>query len=318
MLYDNLTQEQKQRVAELEKHKKQTAITVEINRNNNEIIDQYTVIETIKVKYLSARNKYEYIYYNIAICNKCGFIKKLSTSYSTNRNFYNKCMNCNIIENQKSLVGYENDKYKVIDYSHKIKKHLYYKCICKNCNQEIIVRKDNIFSTIKSDSCPLCRKNDGNNKIKHSGNHHKPSIKSVFNRYLYIYKRNAKSRGYNWELTDDEFELLIKQPCHYCGAEPKIFPSLEKYNKTNSPYLVNGVDRKDNTLGYTKDNCVTCCPRCNQMKMSESYNDFLEHIHKISHKHKRATTISKESTSQTTGDGSGGHPEMDDDIVCTV
>jgi len=68
-----------------------------------------------------------------------------------------------------------------------------------------------------------------------------------------------------WELTDNEALSLIKQPCHYCG------------NQEN-----NGIDRKDNTLGYTIDNSLPCCGRCNISKNDMSYDDFIKHIHQCS------------------------------------
>ncbi len=53
------------------------------------------------------------------------------------------------------------------------------------------------------------------------------------------------------------------------------------------------------------------------MKLDYSAQDFLDHISKIYHfnKVKGSTTISKESTSQANGDGNGGSPERESDIV---
>jgi hypothetical protein len=42
-------------------------------------------------------------------------------------------------------------------------------------------------------------------------------------------------------------------PCYYCKSQ-----------KENE---VNGIDRVDNSKGYTKDNCVSCCQFCNRMKL---------------------------------------------------
>lgn len=320
MLYDELNKEQKKKVQELEQNNSstQSAVTVDINRTNNEIIGQYTVIETIKVKYTNNAGKIKYIYYNIALCNNCGHIKKLSTSYSINRNFYMTCINCEAIKHQQSIIGYENENYKVLEFSHKEGKKLYYKCLCKNCNQSLIVRKDSIYHKSKNKGCILCRKHNGNTSITHAGNYKIPTLQSCYNIYKYRYKKNASNRHIEWNLSDNDFNKLVNEPCHYCGALPNEIKSMQRYNKTNTPFKVNGIDRKDSKLGYTVENCVPCCPICNQMKMDLDYTDFLTHIELIM-QHKRATTISKESTSQAFGDGSGGHPvNQDDDIVCTV
>lgn len=52
--------------------------------------------------------------------------------------------------------------------------------------------------------------------------------------------------------------------CEYCGTKEKL-----------------GVDRIDNTKGYIKGNCVTCCKWCNMMKKNLSVEDFIKHITKI-------------------------------------
>lgn len=68
--------------------------------------------------------------------------------------------------------------------------------------------------------------------------------------------------------------------------------SLIRYNKTNSPILVNGIDRIDSSKGYNKENCVPCCFLCNKMKSNLYYKDFLHHIGKI-YKYSSSTTIEK-------------------------
>lgn len=65
-------------------------------------------------------------------------------------------------------------------------------------------------------------------------------------------------------ITLEEFEVLISQPCAYCGDEGKV-----------------GVDRIDNKKGYTLENSASCCTCCNFMKKAMSIKDFLSHIKKI-------------------------------------
>jgi hypothetical protein len=42
-----------------------------------------------------------------------------------------------------------------------------------------------------------------------------------------------------------------------------------------------GIDRTNNKLGYTKENCVSCCEKCNIMKKKYSSTEFLEGIKRI-------------------------------------
>ena len=87
---------------------------------------------------------------------------------------------------------------------------------------------------------------------------------SVKGRYL-IYYRNAKKRELNFLLSLFDFISLITKPCAYCG-------------ETN---LYNGVDRVDNTKGYTLDNCVPCCTVCNRMKRCMTVAEFKKHCKKV-------------------------------------
>lgn len=62
-------------------------------------------------------------------------------------------------------------------------------------------------------------------------------------------------------LSYEEFLTFTRIPeCHYCGAVIPWHPKMA--GKNNAYYL----DRKDNDKGYTTDNCVVCCSRCNWAK----------------------------------------------------
>lgn len=102
------------------------------------------------------------------------------------------------------------------------------------------------------------------------------SQKAVFNKIYSSYKNNAKYKGRIFEIDREIFEMIILQKCYYCGCEPEI-SNYDKYKNIKT----NGIDRKDNNLGYTINNCVTCCKRCNYLKKDMSHDDFLDLINKI-------------------------------------
>lgn len=52
-------------------------------------------------------------------------------------------------------------------------------------------------------------------------------------------------------------------------------------DKNLPPFKCNGIDRINSNKGYEKDNCVSCCPICNRMKLDLSLEDFYAHIEKI-------------------------------------
>jgi hypothetical protein len=114
--------------------------------------------------------------------------------------------------------------------------------------------------------------------IKHEYESSPRKKDSPYNNLLYIYKRNARSRKYEFSLTKDQFIKLVASPCFYCGGLPsRVIP----YNNGKDNFLYNGIDRKDNSIGYTLGNSVSCCRRCNRMKMAMTESEFLEHIRKI-------------------------------------
>ena len=100
-----------------------------------------------------------------------------------------------------------------------------------------------------------------------------------FNRLYNSYKIKAKERGYTFCLSRNDFKKLTKQNCYYCGAKPNQKNRIPQYY---GDYIYNGVDRINNDKGYELDNVVSCCGMCNRMKNKYSYNEFLEHIQKIS------------------------------------
>lgn len=82
-------------------------------------------------------------------------------------------------------------------------------------------------------------------------------------------KRSAIYRGHDWYLSDEFAKKLFTEQCHYCGNEQKL----------------NGIDRIDNTLGYTPANCVSCCKKCNYAKHTLGYMEFIELCRNISLRH---------------------------------
>lgn len=81
-------------------------------------------------------------------------------------------------------------------------------------------------------------------------------------RWLYdLLLRSAEERHLTCVMTFNEFvEFTATNSCHYCGDSIV----WSKWNHHNSGKY--NIDRKDNTLGYSKDNCVVCCTTCNRAK----------------------------------------------------
>ena len=98
---------------------------------------------------------------------------------------------------------------------------------------------------------------------------------------LYLnYKRGATNRKYSFELTKEEFSMLTKRNCVYCGMEPNSIMKQGIGSNVgvikHSSYTYNGVDRIDNTKGYTLENSATCCKICNIAKANMSLIEWQE------------------------------------------
>jgi len=98
--------------------------------------------------------------------------------------------------------------------------------------------------------------------------------KPFYARYTFL-KRGGIKRHIQCSLTYAEFIEFTKiDKCHYCDDIIKWHPYTTKIKGKNNGY---NLDRKDNTLGYTKDNCVVCCKICNAIKQDiVSYSTMLK------------------------------------------
>ena len=83
----------------------------------------------------------------------------------------------------------------------------------------------------------------------------------------YVFQRNvqgtAKQRNIPIEIGFETFAELSMKPCYYCGCEPHKCVSDKRHGNHNNRRRVsdtiiyyNGLDRLDNTRGYTADNVI--------------------------------------------------------------
>lgn len=90
-----------------------------------------------------------------------------------------------------------------------------------------------------------------------------------YQRHLQDYQKNARTKGLEWSLANQEFLSLVTSNCFYCGQEP------EPRKVGRHQVYANGVDRIDSTQGYHSANVRPCCSRCNYAKMDYSSDEFL-------------------------------------------
>lgn len=108
---------------------------------------------------------------------------------------------------------------------------------------------------------------------------HQNPLDIAVNKIMNHYKNGAKERNLEFSLTFEQFKYLIQQDCHYCGSIPcSNFKTVGEER-----FVFSGIDRMINEIGYKKDNCVSCCFKCNHAKnkmSAESFFDWIKHIYK--------------------------------------
>ena len=134
-------------------------------------------------------------------------------------------------------------------------------CECKCGNTGLVTSRDLTSKNSKSCGCYKIETLSLPESYAHRN--------SIFS----TYKRNAKKYNRSFELSLDDFVFITKQDCHYCGAKPTPFSTGK--HRVNGAYIGNGIDRKDNALGYTLENSLPCCWLHNEMKGTLSYEDFI-------------------------------------------
>jgi hypothetical protein len=88
---------------------------------------------------------------------------------------------------------------------------------------------------------------------------------SIYSDYLY----RAAKKDLDFVLTKEQFTNFTIEKCYYCDK------SASKIHK-------NGIDRKDNEIGYIISNCASCCSQCNYMKGSLTEDEFIETCKRVS------------------------------------
>ena len=82
------------------------------------------------------------------------------------------------------------------------------------------------------------------------------------------YAKNANTRNIKFTLSEQDFAEIIVHPCYLCCLKG---PS--------------GIDRFNNSIGYSKENCRPCCGHCNLLKKDQQYEDLIQCAEQVSLKY---------------------------------
>lgn len=168
-------------------------------------------------------------------------------------------------------AGEKYNRLTVISFHHSDKRwRKWYNVRCDCGGEKIIMGSSMTSGNTKSCGC-LSKEVQSSKRI--SKNH------SEITAIILGYKRHAERRGYKWQLTRKDVEVLVKKNCFYCNSEPKNVKKTK--NSIGDGLIYSGIDRIDNTKNYTKENCVPCCKVCNYAKSDMDLQEFQEWAIKI-------------------------------------
>lgn len=128
-----------------------------------------------------------------------------------------------------------------------------WKCKCDCGNEKIICGVNLIHG--RTTSCGCYNKEQTRKKLS------KEPFLGTYNRMLDAAKRTNRECTITYK---DYLKLTETPNCHYCKHPIKWEPYIRR--KNHGTYAGYNLDRKDNTIGYTNENCVVCCKICNHIK----------------------------------------------------
>lgn len=204
-------------------------------------------------------------------CKYCGKLSENKNFCSLDHYYKWKIENYKAPEWKKELKNWI-----VISFSHRVKRKNYrgylnyWNVQCKNCEFSAARAEGQI---IRDKRCKICR----NRPQGEAG------LLELFANYK---KECAKKRGHVFNLTLSEFKNITSSPCHYCGVFPYKYvrgksPSMRKHLNEWGNYIYNGVDQKVPGRGYTIDNVLPACEKCNFAKRDYSYEEFIIYLERI-------------------------------------
>jgi transcription elongation factor Elf1 len=138
---------------------------------------------------------------------------------------------------------------------------------CKSCEKKR--GREKYLKNPRVDRYKLMTDEQKKERLLWAGKYRKtPKGRAIF--YLKAYQTIDKKRGLQTDLDQEYLINSFKMPCIYCGHESM------------------GVDRIDNRIGHTKDNCKPCCKECNVARMDNFTHEEMFEIGKAIKKIKDA------------------------------
>lgn len=177
-----------------------------------------------------------------------------------------------MINSKHDLSNKTFGEWQVTETHKRIKGRTHWLCRC-TCGNEVFVLNKSLTRSV-SKSCGHNRGHFGKGVSRPRFKDGTGPLRQIYRRYI----RQAKERNIEFSLTLQFFIKTVLNHCHYCDDIPR---NTAKHSRGIIQIKYNGLDRQDNSLGYTETNCVPCCKNCNRAKSSMTYFDFMEWVKRL-------------------------------------
>lgn len=194
----------------------------------------------------------------VFICSSCGKDFK-SRPQNIWGNKVNTCPKCSRKRRSQSMIipldemkkRYEQMGYKLISYTNRGEKST---ILCPYCHKGYIkARLSNVISSYKA------------GLLKDCGCQRFNKIKNSLDSIIFYWKRNAKIRNIDWDLTSDQILEKLRNQNYICvmSGVPIHFGPQGVHNVKSTTI---SIDRIDNDLDYTIDNIQFVHKKINVMR----------------------------------------------------
>lgn len=172
--------------------------------------------------------------------------------------------------NKLNLVGQKYNRLTVLEPAEPITGRTAWRCQC-DCGIIKNIKTEELRSGgTKSCGCWDREQSSARAENMYSKNiKYSPSEASARRVYRSRYK----------EMDFEDFYKISQNNCYYCNEPPSNYQNgAEKKSsqnmKDNGHFRYNGLDRIDNSLLHSKENCVACCKYCNYAKRERTTKEF--------------------------------------------
>lgn len=151
-------------------------------------------------------------------------------------------------------------------------------CRCSCGNEKLVTTISLLRQKTKSCGCLAKEIRPGTTKANREYRKSLPQRQldpraAVVNDLFYKCRFWSQAHGMQSDLERSDIARICFSPCYYCGIAPAQV--VVRRGKRLDAFPYNGIDRVDNSLGYTADNVRPCCWQCNSSKGDRTEEDFL-------------------------------------------